>query len=906
MARLFNVLALGALLLTIGMATAPAPVAASEGVSIVWRAPADAELTADAAAPPLIRAVLLPDGADPAPQIRSHTSVALGDLPPQARGLPARELPDGTVYPPLGGFGAPAPADAPVSLLREGRLRGQRIAVYAINPIYATAGGAYRTLAVSALIPAARALPDLADLMADGGPFLSAAPGPSPLANRPGWLIRVSRGGMQALTPAALAAAGLNLSGVNPSLLHLRRNGAVVALEEIRSGGALSELRFYAPEPGDRWNATDTYWLTLEQTAGLRVTTRSAAPTGGATVSSTAYARGTWRDYRSFEPRLPGRDGDHFFAADMRVAPPEAGAPAEPFTVTVTLAPPLPLAAGPATLTPTGASVLGGDHRLQVRMGGGSQERSWSGDGDWAFGVSLPAAASAEVGLLPGSAVDRVHLDSVDWELPVRLTFGGRGAAFVGRGGRWQYQLSSLPAGAALYDVSDPARPQRLSIGAGAFEDNQTPAHSYLLAGPGTIQTPAIVAHQPVDMAAARDATAVYIAPAAWLSALEPLLAHRRAQGGRVVAISTESIYAGWGHGQVSPEAIRSFLRYAAATWPQAPTSLTLVGDGTSDPRNYLGTGQTSWVPPYLAWVDPWLGETACESCFAQLDGDSPLDDVLPDMEFGRLPAKSAEELGALITKIIGYERSAASRWQARVAYIADNADGAGDFAQALDASAAAQPAGVAISRVYYDPDPPAGEPWRERDPSLAFERTLDAFNNGAAVLVYAGHGLQYQWGVTGPPIRPLPNPDSAPRFLLNVDYAGDTVNDLRLPISLSMTCLTGAFQTPAVRGTTIDEALVLNRNGGAIAAWGSSGLGVLYGHDKLMDGFFRALWAAAPGQARLGALTMGGYLELFGAGGCCEDSVRTFALFGDPLTRVQARPDAAGVREVFLPLVRR
>lgn len=60
-----------------------------------------------------------------------------------------------------------------------------------------------------------------------------------------------------------------------------------------------------------------------------------------------------------------------------------------------------------------------------------------------------------------------------------------------------------------------------------------------------------------------------------------------------------------------------------------------LVGDGTSDPHTYLGRGNANHIPPYLALVDPWLGETACEPCFGQFDGDDPLDDTLPD---GRYP----------------------------------------------------------------------------------------------------------------------------------------------------------------------------------------------------------------------------------------------------------------------------
>jgi hypothetical protein len=140
--------------------------------------------------------------------------------------------------------------------------------------------------------------------------------------------------------------------------------------------------------------------------------------------------------------------------------------------------------------------------------------------------------------------------------------------------------------------------------------------------------------------------------------------------------VTVEAIYAGWSHGQVDPDAIRDFLRYAAATWPVPPQSVTLVGDGTADPRNYLKRNNTNWIPPYMARVDPSLGEASCETCYGQLDGASPLDDSLPDLEIGRLPVKSADELAGVIAKIIAYETSPElGAWRGRLVYVADNAD---------------------------------------------------------------------------------------------------------------------------------------------------------------------------------------------------------------------------------------
>jgi hypothetical protein len=277
------------------------------------------------------------------------------------------------------------------------------------------------------------------------------------------------------------------------------------------------------------------------------------------------------------------------------------------------------------------------------------------------------------------------------------------------------------------------------------------------------------------------------------------------------------------------------------------------------------------------------------------------LADPLPDLRYGRIPAKSAEELRALVSKILVYETDhTPGLWRATVAFVADNPDQGGDFDQASERSVALQPQAARIGRTYFDPNAAPGEPWREADPLRALAGTMGLFNNGAAVLQFVGHGLQFQWAYTGPPLRPDEPTDK--QFLLGLFSADELRNRSRLPVVLALTCLTGSFQIPAFSGTSIDERLVVQPEGGAIAAWSSTGLGVLYGHEALLRGFYRALWAS-PGGARLGELAQAGYLELFTAERCCQETSSTFVLLGDPLTAPQVELD---VEALHLPLTRR
>jgi hypothetical protein len=300
--------------------------------------------------------------------------------------------------------------------------------------------------------------------------------------------------------------------------------------------------------------------------------------------------------------------------------------------------------------------------------------------------------------------------------------------------------------------------------------------------------------------------------------------------------------------------------------------------------------------------VDPWMGETACESCFGQLDGPSPLDDPLPDLAIGRLPVTSATELQAVVAKLVAYETAPVDgAWQSRTVYVADNyrdaagnVDSAGDFAAFAENVIAPQPPQMQVTRVFYDPSSTGSLPGHEPDAVQAHARTMDALQAGAGLVTYVGHAHRSQWAVT--------DPTASPSWLLGLYDVDLLHNGARLPIVLEMTCLTSAFFQPSFSGTTIDERLLLQPQGGAAGVWGPTGLGLGYGHDRLIRGVSRALWRTSAQPATLGELTQAGYLELYSHGECCQETLRTYALLGDPLTI----PHIYAPRSIYLPYLRR
>ena len=83
---------------------------------------------------------------------------------------------------------------------------------------------------------------------------------------------------------------------------------------------------------------------------------------------------------------------------------------------------------------------------------------------------------------------------------------------------------------------------------------------------------------------------------------------------------------------------------------------------------------------------------------------------------------------------------------------------------------------------------------------------------------------------------------------------------------------------------------------------WGPTGQGVSHGHDSLQLGFYTKLWSSPPLSARVGALALAGYTELFTNGFCCQDAISTYALLGDAMQLARVEPS----QSLYVPVARK
>jgi hypothetical protein len=376
----------------------------------------------------------------------------------------------------------------------------------------------------------------------------------------------------------------------------------------------------------------------------------------------------------------------------------------------------------------------------------------------------------------------------------------------------------------------------------------------------------AIARHQPSSWYdASHAADYVIVSHAAFLGALQPLRQLREARGHTVAVVNVEDLYDEFSFGQKTPFAIRDFVRRARTAWRLPPRFLLLVGNATTDPRNYLGTNEPDYLPTKI--IDTAVLETASDDWFADLDGDG-----VPELAVGRLPARSASQAAAIVAKIRAYETEAAGEWSHAVTLVADaRARGDADFAGASAALQPYIPAGYTVHQIDRG----------ETGTGPAQATLVGLVQQGQAIVHYSGHGSVQIW-----------HDD-----LLTTDVAAAFSNGARLPLFVMMNCLNGFFHG-LFPEESLAEALVRAPAGGAIGAWASSGLTDPRIQQVLDEALFRVLFTG-------GYRTVGEVLVAAKQAVSSPDVRRTWIFFGDPAMQLKGLSPARPPIDARGPLVR-
>lgn len=707
-------------------------------------------------------------------------------------------------------------------------------------------------------------------------PYRPAKPALAPL---PEWTLKieVNQAGLYIIGAEQIAAAGIDLTYVDPARLALYNLGELrpIHVEGVADGilGPGDRIYFYGEPTTGPYTRVNAYYLThLPALSGPAARMNVLDGTPNPSIPPEQRYRAVARAEVNvvYWQQLPNGAGkDHWFW--MKTLAPSSNG----FTVNV----PFPVVTGAEIVNVRAAlhgytdTVQNPDHHTRILLNGVLVGDSyWNGITPKLHDHTVtslvltegPNTVTVEQVNDTGAIVDGIYTDYVEieyersfFQLNNELTFS------VDSGPVRSYLTRNFTDGDIhAFDITDPARPEVILsghvLGTGALKSLlMTPAlgsapgakRRYHVSAMGGTKAPLSIAAPLPPLEPGAGADYILITAPEFESAIAPLAAHRESQGLRVKTITTRQVYDGYGFGVEGPAAIQRFLKIAFETWPSpAPSHVVLVGDATMDPLDNLWTGTKNYVPCLLRQILT-DGEVPSDNLYACVVGEDPL----PDLFVSRISARTPLEVSNAIQKIMGRDVSPPTGdWKTRVTHFCDKG---GNFTYTLDALAQAQvPMGYSVTAIYAD---------NYASTAAMRAATLAALSEGSVLATYLGHGAPGNWS-TYLTIADVPN----------------LTNGLRAPFVVVLNCLNGYFASPTTP-QCLGEALSLAPQGGGAAVWASAGLGFLSQVTAISNHLYAKLFSGMT----VGEATTAAKLDAFLLSGVIEDNFWQYVLFGDSAT---------------------
>ena len=447
--------------------------------------------------------------------------------------------------------------------------------------------------------------------------------------------------------------------------------------------------------------------------------------------------------------------------------------------------------------------------------------------------VWLPAGAHAEHPLaiefttVPNSGIGPVQV------------FGPNGffatAEAAGTGGSMQVDIPAPASETSLWLVPDGSqlRPSAIVADAGSALAARTTPVDYFIIAHGSL-----------------------------VEAMAPLAAFHQARGLRTELIDVQDLYDEFSFGIRHPVAIRRFLEHARRTRTGTPPShVLLVGDADwFSGARALEPGEFTDRDLIPTWYLPSRdGPAASDHPFVALE-DDPL---LPSMAIGRFPVSDPAAARAVVAKTLAYfDLAEPGPWRSRVLLVSEagrNMAARNDLLAQQSEAAALRP----LQLLAKD-----GSDVRAHQ-----ARLRRAFDDGALLLHFYGHGGRFMWQTT-------PERGGSGAHLFGIEDLDHLKPSRRLPIVLSMSCATGPFDHP--QADSLAEKFLRMEDRGAIAVVAASA------RNSPSVQFTRLMM-----QGILGGETLGRSIASAKRAGPHPDAVLFYNLFGDPAL-IAARPELA------------
>ena len=656
-----------------------------------------------------------------------------------------------------------------------------------------------------------------------------------------------------------LMAAGLD-AGVNPKYLQLYVQGQEQALvvrgESDESFDTWDAIEFYASGVDTSWTDAQVYWLVAGADFGQRAP--ALMPTWAATAEPDSFPYTLEQRERTiYVAALRNGEEENFYGPVVTATPVDQVIDVHHWDGTQD-----------AQLEVTLQGLLDDAHQVKVLFNGVelgvASYFAWENDttsftvsaGDLVEGdntVTMVAEGGAsDISLIDVIRLTYAHTYMVDSD-SLEFTVEGQGA--LGQPLTIDGFSNAL---IQVADVTDPMDTQLLDV----VVQQEAVGYSITVGVPGAgtrtllaltedqIKSPAaVVANGVSSWHDHAGAEVVMIAYGDFVSSLEPLKALREAQGYSVALVAVEDLYDEFAFGVKTPWALRDFLEKAKSDWQIPPRFVLLVGDASSDPRDYSAFGPSDFVPTWM--VETAILETASDDWFVDFDLDG-----VPDLAIGRLPVRTVSETDAAVAKILAYEAEPQGAWQQQALMVTDENDPLIDFEGITSTLKALFPDEWTVDDIL-----------RGQSGASTNAELLAKLNEGQQLVNYMGHGSTEIWG-----------------DLLSSGDIASLSNGPKLPFFVSLTCLNGFFHD--IYTESLAESLIRSEQGGAIAVWASSGLNSSLGQLQMASELYRLVFQDGVSLGEAAAQAKAAVSDM--------DVRRSWIFFGDPLTSFGAKPAPA------------
>lgn len=477
-----------------------------------------------------------------------------------------------------------------------------------------------------------------------------------------------------------------------------------------------------------------------------------------------------------------------------------------------------------------------------------------------------------------------------------------RDSTFQGSNLVAQYQLTAAQNVWQIWDITDVSQPQKVSFATtGALIDwkgYKDVVREYIAFANGGFLTPTPMGSvENQNLHALNDIDYLIITAPNHLEAAQTLAEIHANEGLSVAVVTQQQIFNEFSSGNPDVTAIRMLVKmlYDRANGDEnlRPKNVCLFGDGDYS-RNkgwnaFLGNNVIVFESDRS---EAPLSSYVSDDYFVFLsDDEDQSPENFSDCGIGRIPAETITMGLDYVSKVQAYlseqtngssdascigddQQSSYGPWRNKLIFVADDQDGSSGPSEFYhttqsnllsDVTAENHPE-YDLIKIFMDAYQQESTPGGER-----YEAVEDELRNrieaGSLIVTYIGHGGEKGW---------------AHERILNIETINNFTNKYRLPLFLTATCELAKFDDNSQ--ATAGEELIMNPNGGGIAAMTTTRIVFVGDNNELSSAFYEYALEDDDAELTFGKINM---LTKNGVS-ASNDSKPNFSLLGDPALRLR------------------